>query len=310
MFQRHEVMCVPLVHCLCLLSDSFSSVGRPCWCTSRWALNQPSFLAKSQHKCPRTNTEVTWGSPIFQSSFNTSPRLSNNFTPDSFFALSQFLRYFPGPLLPSFILLACSLCFAVDFSSFFKKSFFFPSRPVWIAHSGCLSLLRSVSLTYLFVLCYFNFKRPPFWSFYPIFSSSPPRYMANMSLWHSLNHIPQPSVNICLISHQHTSVSPSPTCLPRPPARLSPATCGSFVMPWCVCRLQDCPYHWSPPGQNFWWWATVANTFPCVYTYINSCCTVNIINFMDSKYTSICVFHCVFWSLHDFNLNVHIGCMH
>lgn len=43
-------------------------------------------------------------------------------------------------------------------------------------------------------------------------------------LWHPLNRLQPPSVNICSISHQHMSPSPPLTCPPLPSACLSPVT--------------------------------------------------------------------------------------
>lgn len=111
-------MCVPLAHCLCLLSGSFSSVGRLCWCTSRWALNQPRFLANSQHKYPRTHTGVTFGSPIFQSSFHASPasQITSSLTAFSSVTISLLLPGSPSPFCYFTSLLTLLCCRVLFFS--------------------------------------------------------------------------------------------------------------------------------------------------------------------------------------------------
>lgn len=217
-------MCVPLVHCLCLLSGSFSSVGRLCWCTSRWALNQPRFLANSQHKYPRTHTGVTFGSPIFQSSFHASPasQITSSLTAFSSVTISLLLPESPSPFFyfTSLLTLLSSSLFL------FHLSFSPPdlseslTLDVWV----CFILyLLSVALSFVTLRSNIHLSgrftlqtlRPP-----------PP-----LSFWNSLDRIPQPTVSICLIPHQHMSLSPSPTCLPRLSARLSPMTYGSLLVP-------------------------------------------------------------------------------
>lgn len=162
-------MCVPPGHRLRLLSDSFSSVGRWCWCPSRWALNQARSLANSQHKYPGRNTEVYLGVCHLSIACLHLARLSNNFIPDIFIFL---LFLCPFSLLLSYELAHFTLR---SISLFFVISFFSPSESLTLSVClSVLSLLRSISPTYLFVLCYFLFEHPPLWMFYPTFLSSPP----------------------------------------------------------------------------------------------------------------------------------------
>lgn len=109
-------VCAPLMQCCVSPFRQLSSVGRWCWSPSRWALNHPCFLANSQHKYPRRNTEVTLGSTIFQSSVYTSPapQITSSLTA---FLLPHILPVTSrSPVLLLLSLLAC--IFAVCLSVF------------------------------------------------------------------------------------------------------------------------------------------------------------------------------------------------
>lgn len=97
--------CVRAWHCCtaaCPLQTASPSVGRWCWSPSRWALNHPCFLANSQHKYPRRNTEVTLGSTIFQSPVCASPASQITSSLTAFCSVTFSLSP-PGPIFLSFI---------------------------------------------------------------------------------------------------------------------------------------------------------------------------------------------------------------
>ena len=118
-------MCVPPLLCFRLLPDGFSSESRWCWWPSRWALDQPYFLASIHHIYTRKNTEVTVGVCHLSIPCLHLIRPSNNFFASSFLLCHNFC-HFPTPFSPPFILPESSLYLAIDFWGF-VTSFCFPS---------------------------------------------------------------------------------------------------------------------------------------------------------------------------------------
>lgn len=81
----------------------------------------------------------------------------------------------------------------------------------------CFTLFGSISppLAYSFPFSHFNFVfLGPLWTFSPCFPVFAPRCRTNLLLWLPLNRVPQPSVSICLISHQHVSLTSLSPVLP------------------------------------------------------------------------------------------------
>ena len=171
------------------------------------ALNHPCFLANSQHKYPRSNTEVTLGFTIFQSSCLRIARLSNGFISLTASRSVKFSLSLPGPisLLLSLTSLHTLLCCLsqfnlpiLNFSESLSQSFCFPPSAL-----SCL----------LFILCYFLLCFTPFLLFSPLSWRHPRVFGKPVAL-----ALIQPCLlAICQhlfnLTSAHISLSPSPTCL-------------------------------------------------------------------------------------------------
>lgn len=132
------------------------------------------------------------GCSIFQSPCLHLARLSNNFISDSFslrhISVTSRSCLFSPFISYSLAHFTCAVCFSL---------FNLPPAPTCLNHSACL-------IRYLFHLLTFV----AFYGRLPHFLGFTPGRLANLSPWHSLSCVPQPSVSICLISHQHMSFSP------------------------------------------------------------------------------------------------------